>query len=342
MKALVFTGNEQAEVRELPDPSPGPDEVLLTMRASGLCGSDMHDYKAPPERLQARPGPVVPGHEPSGVVAEVGTGVSNVEVGDRVSVYHWQGCGMCERCRGGYAQWCPHATAYSIHHPGAHADLMVVKARDCLPLPDDLTYATGAYIACGVGTGWSALRKLDPGPEDTLAVFGLGPIGLAAIALARPMGCRIIGVGRRAPRVEAARKVGVDEIIDIDECDDVPAALADLTAGGPTLAYETSGAASAHQWLMASLARAGKAVFVAPNPEPTISIPPAIGKELVLMGSFVMPVQEFWPLTRFLIEHRVPIDELVSHRFPLDQGPEAYRVFDSSECAKVIIEWPDP
>lgn len=340
LRALVLLGCGRAAVSEFPDPEPGPGEVVVAMRASGVCGSDMHAYRAARDPARQLPSQGIPGHEPCGVVAAIGHGVERVRLGDRVSVYHYRGCGHCRHCRSGFMQWCHEARGYGAHIPGALADYVLTDERNCLPLPEGLSFAVGAYVACGVGTGWSALRKLAPSGTDTLAVFGLGPIGLAAVAMARAMGARVIGIGRRKVRLDIAIRMGADAVVDTAECKDVPAEIRRLCpSGGPNIAYETSGAPEAHQWLVATLARGGRAVFVAPGGGPTVDVGPLIGKQLTLMGSFVMAVHDYWPLVEFLVRNRVPVEEAVTNRFPLEQGPEALALFESGECGKVLIEW---
>ena len=174
MRAVFLLGGREAVVREIEVPRPGDGEVLLAMKAAGLCGSDLHmHYRIAPENRRGvvfglRTDPdVVPGHEPGlGVVAEVGAGVWHLEPGDRVAVHHMAGCGVGVECRRGWDINCQHKWGtYGLDHPGAMQDFMVVRARDCVRVPDSVSLAEAAYYTCGAGTGYLALKR---------AGFGLG------------------------------------------------------------------------------------------------------------------------------------------------------------------------
>lgn len=339
MRGLEIQGDKQVRVRDYPDPEPGAGEVLVRMKASTICGSDIHVYNWPQERCE-RLKDRVPGHEPSGVVEQVGHGVTTVKPGDRVTIYHYFSCGHCEQCRKGMMQWCRETKGCGLGVDGGHADFILAPERNCLRLPDELSFVDGAFIACIAGTSFSALKKLQPSGEDTLAVYGLGPVGLTGVMMGKAFGARVIGIGRRAIRLDLAEELGADEVIDIDTCEDVPKAVRELTDGGADLAYETAGAAAAHEWLVGSLRRGGEAVFVAGATEGKSINPGAIvGAQLTLRGSFVMPIGMYEELTRFMIRHELDCEKMVTHRFSIEQGPEAYALMDEGECGKVLFEW---
>ncbi|HLZ09994.1 MAG TPA: alcohol dehydrogenase catalytic domain-containing protein, partial [Chloroflexota bacterium] len=174
MRGVVFLGNRQLEIREFPDPEPGPGEVVVAVRVSGLCGSDLTPYRGAVAQR------TISGHEPCGDVAAIGPGVEGVTVGDRVMIHHYSGCGRCKYCRIGYEQLCLYDhKIYGFGTNGGNADRLLVPARCLVPLPDELTYAEGAAIACGTGTAYMALKKLDLSGRDTLAIYGQGPVGLS-------------------------------------------------------------------------------------------------------------------------------------------------------------------
>ncbi|HMB88376.1 MAG TPA: alcohol dehydrogenase catalytic domain-containing protein, partial [Methylomirabilota bacterium] len=196
MRGIVFTGNRQLEIREFPDPTPGPGEVVLEIKASGMCGSDLKFYRAAGNEaaslgLGGSGKQVIAGHEPCGVIAAVGLGVSETEarVGQRVMNHHYTGCGRCKHCRVGWSQLCPSGiTVFGVTGDGAHARYMKVPARTNVPLPDELSFEEGAAVSCGTGTAYGALKRLDVSGRDTLAVFGQGPVGLSATMLGAAMG----------------------------------------------------------------------------------------------------------------------------------------------------------
>ena len=181
MKGVVFLGDRKLELREFPDPTPGPRDVILEIKASGMCGSDLHNYRAP-----ASPGGVVTGgiarqagmiagHEPCGVVAAAGSAVTEKEarVGQRVMDHHYDGCGTCKHCRAGWTQMCLAGTVvYGSGGHGGHAKYMKVPVSTLVPLPDSLTFVTGAAISCGTGTAWGALKRINLQGGETIAIFG--------------------------------------------------------------------------------------------------------------------------------------------------------------------------
>jgi D-arabinose 1-dehydrogenase-like Zn-dependent alcohol dehydrogenase len=178
MKGVVFLGDRKLELREFPDPTPGPRDVILEIKASGMCGSDLHIYRAPAQASGAATGGikrqagVIAGHEPCGVVAAVGAGVSEKEarVGERVMDHHYDGCGTCKHCRAGWTQMCLEGSVvYGSGGHGGHARYMKVPVSTLVPLPDALSFVTGAAISCGTGTAWGALRRLNLQGGETIA-----------------------------------------------------------------------------------------------------------------------------------------------------------------------------
>ncbi|MBX6772273.1 MAG: zinc-binding dehydrogenase [Chloroflexi bacterium] len=340
MRGILFPGDRRVVVREFPDPVPGPRQVVVRMRVAAVCGSDLHGYRARAAERGAQ-AEIIPGHEPCGDVVAVGSEVHSVKVGDRVTVYHYLGCGHCRYCLAGFIQWCPERKGYGGAIHGSDADLLLTNEINCLPLPPGLSYIDGAFIACQASTAYSSLLKLEPSGRDTIAIFGLGPVGLCGVMMARAMGARVVGIDVVPERLELARRFGAEEVIPGDRAD-VVARLRDLTGGeGPRLAFETSGNALAHQNVIDALAKGGKGVFVGFGAhEKTVNLTAIIGKQLILMGSFVAPIYLYWDLVDFLLRHRLPLADLVTHRFALEEAEEALRLADTARTGKVIFEWP--
>jgi threonine dehydrogenase-like Zn-dependent dehydrogenase len=308
------------------------------MRVAGLCGSDLHSYRRPAALPAADL--KIPGHEPSGIVESVGSCVTRVRPGDRVSVFHYRGCGHCKHCRAGYIQWCAERRGYGGPIHGSCADLLLTDERNCLTLPDDLTFVHGAAIACFLGTAYAALRKLSPSGEDTLAVFGQGPVGMAGVLVGRAMGARTIAVEPIAERRALSQRLGSDLVLDPGD-DDASDMIRQATRGeGADLVFETAGSAAAQDAAVACLRRGGRGVFVGfGNAEPTFNLARIIGDQLTLMGSFVMPIFMYWDLVEFIRAQRLPVEDTVTHRFPIEQGPEAFEVFEGGRTGKVVLEW---
>jgi D-arabinose 1-dehydrogenase-like Zn-dependent alcohol dehydrogenase len=239
MRGIVFTGGRELELMSFPDPEPGPHDVIIEMKASGMCGSDLHQYRRPKGGGQAtgipqNPDPVIAGHEPCGVVVGIGTAVSLSEarVGQRVMVHHYQGCTQCAHCRSGWQQLCQEVPVkvYGNNAHGGHAKYLRVPANTLVPLPDELSFAAGAAISCGSGTAYSALRRMKLSGNDTIAIFGQGPVGLAATQYAKAMGARVIALDVSAQRLDRAKEFGADAVVNPGSNDPV-AAIKDLTHG---------------------------------------------------------------------------------------------------------------
>ena len=169
MRGVVFTGDRQLELMNFPDPTPGEGEVVVEMKASGMCGSDLHQYRRPKRGgstggLAAPTEPVIAGHEPCGVVAAIGPGGHRGAGADRPARHGapLQGLRTCNHCRSGWSQLCQEGTVlvYGNNAHGGHAKYMKVPAFTLVPLPDELSFVTGAAISCGTGTAYGALRRI--------------------------------------------------------------------------------------------------------------------------------------------------------------------------------------
>jgi len=345
MKGIVFKGNKTLSVTDFPDPEPKAGEVIVKLKAAGICGSDLHLYHLPPEHLQSN---VIVGHEPAGVVHKLGEGVDNLKVGDRVSVNHYLSCGHCRHCLAGNKMFCAEGGGLGWKANGADAEYLLVPAENCLPLPDKLSFIDGVFISCIAGTAWSALKKMNPSGKDTLAVFGLGPVGLTTILLAKAMGCRTIGIDSDIERLKLAKKIGTDKVVDFSKENCVESILNYTDGLGASKAIETSGSGIAQKNVVSAMAKQGDIVLIglakdALNPEARVemSVNPTeiILKELKIMGTYVMAVSEYHNLVDFLIMNDVDFNQIVTHEFTIDQGIEAFEIFEKGGTGKVIFTY---
>jgi len=335
MRGVVFTGNRQLEIRSFPDPHAGPGEAVVQIRASGMCGSDLHAYRGP-QALQT-----ISGHEPCGVIAELGAGApAGLKPGDRVMVHHYAGCGLCEICAMGFEQACPNGrvTYGGGTGHGANADAMLVPARTLVPLADELSFEEGAAIACGTGTAWCGLAKLGIAGGDTVAIFGQGPVGLSGTLSAVAMGARVIAVDVIPERLALARELGADAVVDANTGDTV-AAIRDLTSGrGVDASLETSGNAAARSHCLEALRPFGRCCYVGVGGPATIEFNrDVIFKVATIYGSWTFSKAELIRIARFMVETKPPLAKLITHRFALDQAAEAFRTFDAGATGKCII-----
>jgi len=347
MKGVVFTGDRTLEIRDFPDPTPGPNDVVLEIKASGMCGSDLHQYRAPANPGGAVTGGVrrmsgaIAGHEPCGLVAAVGSAVTEKQarIGQRVMDHHYDGCGACKHCRGGWTQMClDGTTVYGSGAHGAHAKYMLVPAHTLVPLPDDLSFETGAAISCGTGTAWGALKRLQLQGGETLAIFGQGPVGLSATQLAVAMGARVIALDVSEERRELAKKFGAEIIIDALANDPVEA-LRDLTHGeGAHKTLDCSSAPTARRATVQAVRAWGTACFVGERGNVEFDVSNDIlRRQVTLVGSWTFSKQGQAECAEFVADHKIDVDHLFTHRWKLDQAEEAYKLFDTQTTGKGVI-----
>ena len=345
MRGVVLPGNSTVRYVDLDVPEPGPGQVLLAVKASSICGSDIRAiYREHlghgPEAYQG----VVAGHEPAGQVVAVGPDCRRLRVGDRVAVYHIAGCGVCDECRAGYMIGCtsPFRAAYGWQRDGGHAEYLLAEERTCLPLPDELSFLDGALVSCGFGTAYQALLRLAVSGRDRLLVTGLGPVGLAAAMLGRALGAGpVIGTDVAPQRLALAVELGlVDHAVPADE--DAAAVIMDRTGGkGCEASVDCSGNAAARLLALRSTRTWGRCAFVGEGGQVTLDVSQElIHRQITLHGSWVTSLRHMSELLENLARWRLRPDVTVTHRFSLDQADEAYRLAAEGTTGKVAIVTP--
>lgn len=343
MQAAYLPGNSTTELRSVAVPQPAHGEVLLRIKASTICGSDIrciyHEHLGKgPEGYQG----VIAGHEPCGQIVEVGPGCRRFKTGDRVIVYHISGCGVCNDCRRGYMISCTsekYRRAYGWQRDGAMAEYMVAEEKDLIALPDELSYADGAQVACGFGTVYEGIEKIGISGDHAVLVTGMGPVGLAAAALARKMGAQqIIGVDVLEERLRLAIDLGLcDETLLAGEAN--VAEVQALTGGaGVERAIECSASAAARALAIRATRKWGKIVLIGEGGG--LQINPSqdmIHDQKTVYGSWVTSTWLMEELTERLVRWDLHPAEIITHRFSLGRVSEAYALMASGMCGKVAI-----
>jgi len=347
MKGVVLPGDRKVEIREFPDPVPGPGEVVLEIKASGMCGSDLKFYRASGGAsslgLGKTSGPIIAGHEPCGVVAAIGPEVSDrqARVGMRVMQHHYRGCGVCEHCSTGWMQLCVEGVAevYGVTGHGAHARYMKCPARTLVPLPEELSFEAGAAISCGTGTAWAALHRLGLQGDHTIAIFGQGPVGLSATQLASALGARVIALDVSDERLARAKELGADTLINPRRTADVVQAIRELTRGrGAHLCLEASSSPQARVEAVRCVRTWGKVCYVGEGDTVTLEVSPdLLRRQVTLIGSWTFSTVGQAECARFIADRGIDVDRLFTHRWRLDQAEEAYRLFDSQTAGKGVM-----
>jgi threonine dehydrogenase-like Zn-dependent dehydrogenase len=347
MRGLVFAGDRTLDFIDVDDPTPGPADVVLEMKASGLCGSDLKFYRASKNEgvtalgFKGDSGPVIAGHEPCGVVAAVGRNVDpkTAKIGDRVMVHHYRGCNVCPHCRTGWTQMCVDGpTVYGVTGHGGHAPYMKAPASTLVSLPAELSFSTGAAISCGTGTAYGALVRMNLSARDTIAVFGQGPVGLSTTQLAAAMGARVIAVDISPERVARAADFGAAETIDSSRADAVEA-IKELTGGlGVSKSIDTSGAAEGRSSAVRCAAAWGVVCFVGEGGQVTLDVSTEIlRKQLTIVGSWTFSTVGQAECAAFVAKRGLPVDDLFTERWSLDQAVEAYQLFDTQISGKAVF-----
>jgi threonine dehydrogenase-like Zn-dependent dehydrogenase len=341
VKGLFFFGDRQVVLAAVDDPTPDYGDVVIEIKASGMCGSDLHPYRAtydpeiPPERR------FIGGHEPCGVVVEVGPGVPEhtAKPGDRVMVHHYHGCTTCVHCRTGWPQLCRPSTrtTYSANAHGAHAPYMKVPASTLVSLHEALSFSAGAAIACGTGTAWGALERLELGGDETVAVFGQGPVGLSATMLATARGAQVIAIDLDDDRLDLAKSFGAADTINAKNVD-VAQALRALTLGrGVEMVVETSGSSQAAQAGIDGTAVWGKVCMVGIGSRVSIETRALLDRQVTVMTSYTMSTVQQQQCADFIVSRNLDLDRLFTNRWRLNQAEQAYRVLDAQSSGKGVF-----
>jgi threonine dehydrogenase-like Zn-dependent dehydrogenase len=333
MRGLVFAGNRQVALHEFPDPEPGPGEVVVAMRASGMCGSDLNLYRKPSFQR-----PIVCGHEPCGVVATIGPGVASISVGMRVMIHHYRGCGRCWLCQMGYTQMCKQAEVMGTDIHGGNAEYLLAPASTLVELPDELSFEEGAAIACGTGTAYAALKRLDASGRDTLAIFGQGPVGLSATQLATAMGARVIALDPQPERRAMSSAMGASVVLDPTVVDPVEA-IRELTHGeGADMTLDCSGQADARVFCARAARPWGKACYVGAHGTATFEMTPdVIHRQLTMLGCWTFNPQLMAECAQFAVSRRVPLGRVFTDSFTLDEAAEAYQFMEARAMGKGVF-----
>ena len=327
MKTAFFAGQSRVELRECPQPEPGPGEVLLRVRISALCGSELEAYRA------QDPSEEIPGHETVGEVVAV-NGAKGVRVGQRMAIQIFSGCGVCFYCLSGIPEHCAEMRA----NEGSHTEYMTVPAECCRRLPDEISWEEGVLLGGDtIGTPYRALNRLGLSAADTAAVFGCGPVGLGAVTLLSFFGARAFVVEPIAYRRELALQLGAEAAVD-PTTEDPVARIKELTdSRGVDVALDCAGRAATTGMALDSVAKLGRVALIGEKPEATIRPSPQfILKEPTVIGSWYFTTSDYFRILE-LYRRGLSVSGLITHRLPLEEVDRAFATFASGQSGKVVI-----
>jgi L-iditol 2-dehydrogenase len=338
LRGILLPGNKQVVVTDWPKPQAGVGEVLVRVKASAICRSDLSLYYGQAVVQGNRAGKVITGHEPAGVVEEVGVGVKSLKAGDRVAIYLAVGEGQCEYCRRGDYHLCPDWECLGFTKDGGNAEFIVVPERNCLPIPDEMSFIAAAVSTDAFGTLYSAAKKLEVSGSSTVGIWGLGPMGSSGILACKARGAKVIAIDPLEARRDFAKELGAD--ITLDPSDgNVVARIMELTNNvGVDAAIDCSGNPHGQNAALDAAKRFGKVAFIGESKETTIRpSDQLIRKQLTLIGSWYFNISEYEEIKRVIVEKKIPLEKLVTHTFSLEQAETAFRMFDERQTEKAVF-----
>lgn len=336
MKAVRFLGNKRIELREYEVPKLKNGQVLLKVKASGLCGSELGPFRSSNpsdmpggERLVSD----IPGHEMAGEVVDCGS-ARNVKVGDRVGVHIFVGCGHCEYCKRGRQAFCDELKIWN----GSHAEFIAVPEDYCLPLPEEVSYDGGVLLSGdAVGVAYHVSKRLRISALDTVAVIGAGPIGLGIILVLKFLGARVLAVDLIDYRLNLAKEFGADYVVN-PRRGNTEERMRDLTRGkGVDIAVECVGKDTTTNFGLNIVKKKGALVLIGETPRAVVKpSEQIIHREITLMGSLYYYINEYDEILN-LYHQGLPAEKLITHRFSLQDIEKAFRLFEEGRTGKVII-----
>lgn len=343
MRAVVFEEfGQEARIRELPDPVPSAQGVVVRVEATGLCRSDWHGWMGHDPDIAL---PHVPGHELAGVVEAVGASVVNWRPGDRVTVPFVCACGRCAACAAGAQQVCERQTQPGFTHWGSFAEYVALEQADVnlVAVPEGLSFATAAGLGCRFATAFRAVvGRGRVAPGEWVAVHGCGGVGLSAVMIAVACGARVVAVDVSPDALELARKFGAARCVDASAYPDgADGAVRELTGGGAHLSLDALGSPVTCAASVRSLRRRGRHVQVGLLPtaagDPVVPMARVIGLELDILGSHGMAAHDYPPMMDMVRSGTLRPDLLVTATLPLDAAPAALAAMGTARGAGVTI-----
>jgi len=342
MKALVKAKAEPGIwLEEIPKPTVGPNDVLIAVRKTSICGTDIHIVNWDEWAQATIPVPMAVGHEYVGVVAEVGSEVEGLEIGQRVSGEGHIVCGRCRNCQAGRRHFCVNTVGVGINRPGAFAEYVAIPGANVQPIPDDISDEV-ASILDPLGNAVHTALSFDLVGEDVL-ITGAGPIGMMSVAIARHVGARYVVVTDiNEYRLAIAEKMGADHAVDVTH-QSLEHAMSLLgMREGFDIGLEMSGSPPALNQMISTMNNGGNIALLgipAAGTATPIDWNDIIFKGLTLNGIYGRKMFETWYKMLAMLQTGLDISPVITHRFSFTDYEEAFEVVRSGECAKVILDW---
>ena len=340
MKALVKAKPEPGIwMEDVAKPVPGHNDVLIKIKKTAICGTDVHIYNWDQWAQKTIPVPMIIGHEYVGEVVEVGSEVRGIDTGDRVSGEGHITCGHCRNCRAGRRHLCKNAIGVGVHRPGSFGEYLVIPAVNVFKLPDDINDETAAILD-PLGNAVHTALSFDLVGEDVL-ITGAGPIGCMAVSIAKHIGARYVVVTDiNDYRLDLARKLGATDAINVER-ESIEKVMSSLgMVEGFDVGLEMSGNASAFLDMLKTINHGGRIAMLGIPPEDAaIDWSQVIFKGLVIKGIYGREMFETWYKMVSMLQSGLNIVPITTHRFPIDEFQRGFDVMRSGQSGKVILQW---
>lgn len=320
-------------------PEFGPGDVLVSVRKTSICGTDLHIRSWDDWAARTIPVPMVVGHEFMGEIVEIGSAVNGLRVGMRVSGEGHITCGYCRNCRAGRRNFCHNHAGVGVTRPGAFAENLALPAGNVFPIPDHISDDVGAILD-PLGNATHSVLSFDVVGEDVL-VTGAGPIGVMSVAISRHVGARFVVVTDvNRFRLDLATAMGADRVVDVTT-EDLSAVTAALgMTEGFDVGLEMSGSGEAFNQLLGAMNHSGRVAVLGIPPGPVaLDLNDVIFKGLTVKGIYGRQIFETWYKTAAMLQSGLDVSRLITHHFPADDFEEAFEVVATGRCGKVLLDW---
>ncbi len=340
MKALVKSRPEEGLwLEEVERPRVGHNDLLVRVRKTAICGTDVHIYNWDEWSRETIPVPMTVGHEFCGVVEQVGSEVAGFKPGDRVSGEGHITCGQCRNCRAGRRHLCAHTQGVGVNRPGAFAEYLVIPAMNAYHLPDSISDEVAAILD-PLGNATHTALSFDLVGEDVL-VTGAGPIGIMAVAIARHVGARhVVVTDVNDYRLGLASRMGATRALNVTR-ETVKDAMEDLgMLEGFDVGLEMSGNPTAFRDMLDVMIHGGHVAMLGiPPGDSTIDWHQVIFKSLTLKGIYGREIFETWYKMTSMLQSGLDVQPLLTHAFPFEEFQEGFDVMRSGQSGKVVLDW---
>jgi threonine dehydrogenase-like Zn-dependent dehydrogenase len=324
----------------MPKPQPGPGQILVQIKATGICYTDVSILNNKYKGRKPVPIPVIMGHEGAGVIAELGPGVKDLTVGDRIGMEVLSGCGKCLQCQRGFKNMCQDWEHLGITCHGTFAEYVVLPANLAHKLPDEVDFAEAAFLE-PLSLVVRSLEHSKPMVGETVAILGPGSLGMFHLQAYKAAGASkviMVGLDQDRERFEVARELGADHLLNLSQQDPVKAILEYTDGQGADIVVETANSPKATQMAFDLAAPRGRVILFGLYPEATFSPVQMLRKGLTVIGDVALVPRQFLMAMNWVKSGKVSVQKMITKRFSLDQAREAFEAGRQGTTVKVLFE----